>query len=636
LDVAKLRGHAPTLGFEPQDQVRWFAPVELVRIGIKVLLSTLFADFADRREVQAALGTQPIAVTPDSARHPDGSPDLDGGSAWFDMIADTGDGFDPTFSVAWTVSRDALEVTDPAGRSHRLPRGDALVFGGDEVYPTASARGYEDRTTGPYRAAFPAGSTAPGQEPLLLALPGNHDWYDGLTSFLRVFGQQRPLGGWRTAQTRSYFAVQLPGRWWLVGVDTQLGSYIDYPQIQYFRRELSQQLHEGDGVILLVPTPAWVHTVRDPDAFNSLQWFEQNIVEQVERNGVVQPTGAKVRLWLTGDSHHYARYVEDHPELPLEPPPAGPDPGEPDDGLRAAARRGAAPVATPVGAARQLVTCGLGGAFLSQTYDLPDHLLLPHPKSRRTLRRHPVSYSRALSWPDAATSRSLARRMLGLTRLGLAFRNPGLWSLAGVVQAAVVGVLLLLLGGTSNLGPTAALRQFGPADVLPMAGQAAIYLALLFVVVAAVLAIRQRALPPWQPLLEGFRAVALQLVVALALLAMVLAPPWPDRAPGWLIALAGLAAVVLVGGFLGSYALGVSIMLTRSHLIRGWQMTSQADEERKGFLRLHVTATAVTVYPVVIDEVCHDWRIEQDRPVPLLQLRPRLVEPPFTVARLHS
>ncbi len=48
----------------------------------------------------------------------------------------------------------------------------------------------------------------------MLALAGNHDWYDGLTTFLRLFCVGRPIGGWRTEQTRSYFAARLPHDWW--------------------------------------------------------------------------------------------------------------------------------------------------------------------------------------------------------------------------------------------------------------------------------------------------------------------------------------------------------------------------------------------------------------------------------------
>ena len=64
-------------------------------------------------------------------------------------------------------------------------------------------------------------------EPEVFALPGNHDWYDSLVSFTRLFCSQRWFQGWRTRQRRSYFALKLPGRWWLVATDFQLGSDID-------------------------------------------------------------------------------------------------------------------------------------------------------------------------------------------------------------------------------------------------------------------------------------------------------------------------------------------------------------------------------------------------------------------------
>src|SRR5207244_3464111 len=88
-----------------------------------------------------------------------------------------------------------------------LPRGKLLVMGGDEVYPTASASDYAKRTSTPYWAAFP--KLRPGEKhPLLYAIPGNHDWYDGLTAFLAFFCRiDRPVhfGGYETRQRRSYF-----------------------------------------------------------------------------------------------------------------------------------------------------------------------------------------------------------------------------------------------------------------------------------------------------------------------------------------------------------------------------------------------------------------------------------------------
>jgi len=644
VDVIQLRKHANELNFEPQDQVRWFAPLEMVRIGVKVFLSTLFADYADRREVQAALPAAVVEVPTDDA-----------GGAWFDMVADLGDGFDATYSVALLVAADQLDVADPSSRQYHLPRADLLVFGGDEVYPTASARAYEDRTKGPYRAALPTGTLPPAHRPMMLALPGNHDWYDGLTAFLRVFGQQRNLGDWQTMQTRSYFAVRLPGNWWLAGVDTQLGTYIDFPQIRYFKEHLSRQLQPGDGVIIVAPTPAWVHTVRDPDAFNSLEWFEQNIVEQVERNGVLQPTGAKVRLWLTGDSHHYARYVESHPELPDQPLPTGPPPDQPD--LRAPTTVIAPVLDQPAtdepgpdqpgldqpaadrppvvdGAARQFVTCGLGGAFLTETHNLPTALRLPHPDSRMAPRHAPVDFDLAARWPEVPQSRALARRIIGLGRFGLAARNPGLLTLCGAVQSTVAVVLLLVLAFARSKTPIRVLREVAWQAVLPLAGQVAVWLLLLVLAVVLVPVVRgRRPQLPWQPL----AAIVAQLAVALAVLGALLwlmdALPWADRIPDWVVGLGSLALVFVVGGWLSSWVLAVSILLSTDHLVQGWQMAAQADEERKGFLRLRVDGDGVTVYPVVVDAVCHDWRLEGNRPMPTVTLQPRLVEAPYRVAR---
>ena len=79
-----------------------------------------------------------------------------------------------------------------------------LVMGGDQVYPTASNAAYEDRCKGPYQAALP--EPPPNGSPTLYAVPGNHDWYDGLTAFLRLFARRRVDDAARVR------AVRPPGR----------------------------------------------------------------------------------------------------------------------------------------------------------------------------------------------------------------------------------------------------------------------------------------------------------------------------------------------------------------------------------------------------------------------------------------
>src|SRR6185503_13653700 len=77
-----------------------------------------------------------------------------------------------------------------------LPSGELLIMGGDQVYPapvrTVAHDAYWDRTVGPYELACVEAAKARGCEyergqRTVLAIPGNHDWYDGLVSFLGRF-----------------------------------------------------------------------------------------------------------------------------------------------------------------------------------------------------------------------------------------------------------------------------------------------------------------------------------------------------------------------------------------------------------------------------------------------------------------
>src|SRR5262245_44701053 len=92
------------LGFERQTFVRWFHPVELLRAGVYALLGGLFGSFADKREMQAALNS------PQRSRlqqYADPSPAHD---FWFDYVADIGDGFNATYSIALLLARPSLTL----------------------------------------------------------------------------------------------------------------------------------------------------------------------------------------------------------------------------------------------------------------------------------------------------------------------------------------------------------------------------------------------------------------------------------------------------------------------------------------------------------------------------------------------
>ncbi|MFD7322693.1 hypothetical protein ACFV9D_16630 [Streptomyces sp. NPDC059875] len=608
MDVHELRKHAAALRFTPQEQVRWLAPKELARTAVKVALAAVFADYSDKREIQGALQAGLLHAPLANPRAED---------IWIDFVADLGDGFEATYSVASALAAAQLAVDGPVS----LPRGSLLVLGGDQVYPVASTTAYEDRMKGPYRAALPS---APDQ-PLMVVLPGNHDWYDGLTAFLRMFAQERPIGGWQTRQTRSYFAVQLPQRWWLVGLDSQLGSYFDDPQRRYFESFLSPQLLPGDSVIVCSAAPTWVESDEEPNAFNSLHWFDRNIIRtRFNRDsGKREDTGASIRLWLTGDKHHYARYAE---RLPDDPPGS-------DDALPPDPRR------------RQMVTCGLGGAFLASTHTLPKALPLPPATSRmREKDDPPPAFARAQhTYPDEKGSRSLARAIAKpWSPRWLPRRNPGFAVLAGVLQV----VLVLMVSGVYALAegrhnPIDAIRRAGTDDLLGLVctSVALLVLPFLFGWGSALLRAR-RPVTPSGPVV----AVLFQLAVAVAALAVTVAvsrsvPHSWSRF--WLLAILLVVAAVM-GALLGSQLFALWMLGTDRGQVAEWQMSGQSIDDHTGFVRMHIARDGtLTLYPLALDATCRDWLLDEVADTPAAWMRPvpktlptvRLIEEPVVIAR---
>ena len=82
--------------------------------------------------------------------------------------------------------------------------------------------------------------------PTAFAIPGNHDWIDGLETFQRYIQHRGWLGGWLLPQEKSYFALRLPHGWWLFGLDLALVDDIDMCQCQYFARIADERMGPSD------------------------------------------------------------------------------------------------------------------------------------------------------------------------------------------------------------------------------------------------------------------------------------------------------------------------------------------------------------------------------------------------------
>lgn len=561
------------LGFEMARMVEWLSPRELIDTGQRAVLSGLFGAYADKRELLGALGVDPPQ-------------DLSGRSeAWIDYVADLGDGFDATYSVASLLAARKLDVRGVNGEPTTTTQGDVLVMGGDQVYPSADIGLYEQRLIGPYGAALPYTAA---DHPTLYAIPGNHDWFDGLTAFLRVFGQGRFIGGWQTRQQRSYFAVQLPHRWWLWGLDIQFETYIDAPQLRYFRRIAQEQMRPGDEVVLCSAKPTWVGAnTKHPESYAHLDFFERHILA---------PAGAHVRVALSGDAHHYARYAE-------------------------------------IDGDRQKITAGGGGAYLSATHRLPEELELPPAASTARGKTTPsTAYRLAATYPDPATSRGLR---WGVGRLP--FTNPGFWRLVTALHAWFALAVLWWARSTPT-GLATELRDLTfPAAVARITTTPAASIVTALLLLGLIVFPKD---PRWRWRLGlGLPHGLAHVLVAAA--AITVASNALSALPDALYLPAFVLAAGLVGGLASCYVFAGYLLVadTTGHNTNEL-FAAQRIQDHKCFLRLHVTEDALTLFPIGLRKVAHDWRIragtspedcwlEPDGD----ELEPHLIEEPIRLER---
>lgn len=568
------------LGFVRQQMVRWLSPSGLVSTAAQSSLAGLFGQYADRRELQAAL--QEPHEADFSGRE----------ELWIDFVADTGDGFDATYTIARLVG-DQQRTLSHGDDSYQTRAGDLLVLGGDLTYPVASEQRYRDRLTGPFQAALPC--ARPESPRWVFALPGNHDWYDGLTTFLRLFCQPGWLGGWRHEQTRSYFAVRLPHRWWLWGIDIQLDFYIDQPQLSYFERVADEWLRPDDGVILCTAKPAWVEDdlagdKAEPHARRNLEYFEHRVLAS---------RGIRPAVTLTGDLHHYARYTAREA--------SGEEAGR-----------------------RHKITAGGGGAFLYPTHTLPE--VVQWPAAVRGEEPRAQWYERAGVFPDRTTSRRLSGGALWAP-----FKNPSFLVLLGAVYAALAWIAQASLGGESV---AAALEQATIPDLVT-----ALTRSPLGVLVAACLLV---GLVGFAKAGTGGARLAMGTVhwlahLAAALVATRLVAAALGGLDGFWFALLFVVVLAVFGGALAGLVFGVYLIV--AHVVLGEHANEAFSAQRipdyKSFVRLHIDEEGtLTVFPVGVTRVPREWRlrVEASSGEPWFDavdtpIAPHLIESPLSIPR---
>src|SRR5690606_7384167 len=97
--------------FKRKKMVDWFDPRQLAFTATKTVISGIFGNFADRREMQAAL--DPGLEPHDFSDRPE---------ICIDFISDLGDGFDATYTMAHLMAQEELPL-----EGKMVKRGNILI-----------------------------------------------------------------------------------------------------------------------------------------------------------------------------------------------------------------------------------------------------------------------------------------------------------------------------------------------------------------------------------------------------------------------------------------------------------------------------------------------------------------------------
>lgn len=543
----------------------WFQPSMLLNIALKSVISGTFGNYADRRELQAALGSKDEQNDPSLLRK---RLINEKNEIWVDFICDTGDGFNSTYSVAYTAARKNLTVQTEDAETAPVytKRGDLLVLGGDEVYPFPTLDTYNNKFRIPFDAAGDRNEQFTHQDrPLLFAIPGNHDWYDGLGNFMKLFCQQRRIGIWQTVQRRSYFAIPLPNNYWIWATDIQLNSNIDQPQLDYFTRIAKDEMMEGDKIILATAEPAWVYNeIRKNDqSFDRLKFFiSRQILDEYEIIG----KKFKLAVNITGDLHHYARYARS------------------ENG-------------------HQYITSGGGGAFLHLTHNLPESVEPLDGLSENKASKKKI-------FPDTKDSKKL---LLG--NFAFPIKNPAFTGLACLVyvylfwlfqshHASVEGGFFLLgFIGISTLRFFEIIFDYflgGPSLALSIGALFAGF--WLFV--------DRVSSKPGSFLIGLVHAVGQTIMLFGTMYWLAQTSLMELWGHSW-----GNAMIVLifslVGGFASSFSMGLYLYL--SNLILSMHedeaSSSLANPNFKNFTRMRIHDKGIDIFPIGIRKVQQNWKV---------------------------
>ncbi|SNS18051.1 Calcineurin-like phosphoesterase [Streptosporangium subroseum] len=286
-----------------QETFTWLSPRTIWRSRNEVLAG-LFGDPSGQVRARWVGSQRDRGVDPSFRIPMDVGPEFS-----FLVLGDTGEG-------------DASQYAVVPGMLKLGQDTDFAVVASDVIYPTGSANEYEDKFFRPYQDY-----RAP-----IYAIPGNHDWYDGLGGFMRVFcdapalkaerqgfklspsglrgllwrkpetidedrlvkaRERRALPEQQAVQPAPYWAMETPGLL-IVGVDTGIHGDLDREQADWLR-EVSR---DPRPKVLITGKPIYTRNDYKPSALDGGGTIDDIVVDPA--NNYVAAIG--------GDVHNYQRF----------------------------------------------------------------------------------------------------------------------------------------------------------------------------------------------------------------------------------------------------------------------------------------------------------------------------------------
>jgi hypothetical protein len=507
--------------------VNWYNPKQLIVTGIKTLLSTIFGLYSDFRLIEA-------------------------------------------------YGRSSAHYEDYSKAIKQDEKGN---------YVTDNRKGYEKRLVTPYYFAM---RYSEHPHPQVFAIPGNHDWYDGLVAFTRLFCSRKWFNGWQAPQQKSYFAIKLPHHWWLIGTDVQLNSDIDGPQVQYFE-SIAEQMQEGDRVILCNAEPYWVSSSKygeyDPTYNENNLFFLEKLLNK------------RIQVFIAGDQHHYRRFEH----VPKDPN------GNPDHSRKV-----------------EKITAGGGGAFLHPTHDFHEQCIREH-FSERIYEKEERLFERMKDFPNEQESRRLCRGNLLFLPKNKTF---------GVVTS-ILYLFLAFAVFDVDTAPFQAV-SFGESLVMTLSRTAHPIRAMFWISIIVggfwlFTDTHSRRYKWIAGCLHGLSHVAAALLIGCAVMYLFRSNLDLDWGIGVLTL--SILSIAIGGWVVGSSLMGLYLYVSLNIFGRhsNEAFSSLKIEDWKNFLRIHIDKEGnLTIYPIGLERIVTRWKA-----APLTETGPLLV-PDFNDMELRK